>query len=69
MENWVVGPKACYLFNDTDVSWNEARDSCRSFGGDLVSINDVTEDDFVVSHLAHVDGKHCNFALFLILIN
>ncbi|XP_041361293.1 uncharacterized protein LOC121377382 isoform X2 [Gigantopelta aegis] len=55
IENWVVGPKACYHFNDTHLSWNAARDSCRNMGGDLVSVNDIMEDNFVISHLAHVD--------------
>ena len=39
----------CYAFmsEDQGVSWRQARDNCSGMGGDLASIQNVEENDFI----------------------
>lgn len=40
-----------YLFSSSQQDWTTAQIDCRSFGGDLVSVNDVDEDAWIASQL------------------
>ncbi|VDI22639.1 Hypothetical predicted protein [Mytilus galloprovincialis] len=42
---------ACLLFVEHTVSWDDARKSCRSFGGDLVMIKDSAKQKFILDSL------------------
>ncbi|XP_048455173.1 secretory phospholipase A2 receptor [Rhincodon typus] len=45
----------CYQYNLQALhSWNEARASCQAQGGDLLSIRDLKEQEYIVKHLRHV---------------
>ena len=39
----------CYKHFSSHVTWHEARRSCKSHGGDLVSITDKATNDFLVT--------------------
>lgn len=41
-----------YLFCSAVRRWEEARDFCRSYGGDLAAVGDEAEDDWIKSKLA-----------------
>ncbi|XP_077367910.1 lymphocyte antigen 75-like isoform X2 [Festucalex cinctus] len=51
---WVHNPSNdfCYLFNNSDqTTWADARDKCKAEGGDLLSITDLTEQNFLQDFL------------------
>ncbi|XP_069472453.1 secretory phospholipase A2 receptor isoform X2 [Ambystoma mexicanum] len=48
-----IDGKACYQFNLVSmVSWSKARASCQEQGGDLLSINDLSEQTYI----SHISG-------------
>ncbi|XP_018427204.1 PREDICTED: secretory phospholipase A2 receptor [Nanorana parkeri] len=43
----------CYQFNlESSLSWNEARESCQAQGGDLLSITNLAEHEYISNRLA-----------------
>lgn len=46
---WVQWKDSCYRLFQTKTTWGLARQNCLSYGGDLVSIHNKEEDDFVLS--------------------
>jgi hypothetical protein len=48
----VLKNKRNYLFCPQQMSWQNARDFCRSYGGDLAAINGSGEDEWVAMQLA-----------------
>ena len=50
-KGWVDYKGSCYLFRQEKSDWNDALRSCRTEGGDLASINDKDESDFILSQL------------------
>ena len=53
------GVDKCYLFKDFDemLTWNEANDMCRSFGGLLVSIHTDEESRMITSRTSRSDSR------------
>ena len=45
---WITYEDFCYLFRNEMTSWDEASHICRNLGGNLVSIKDEQEQDFVL---------------------
>ena len=48
-ENWVRREEFCYLYVDTHLSWQHASNYCTGKGGNLASIHDKEENDFIWS--------------------
>ncbi|XP_071147438.1 uncharacterized protein [Mytilus edulis] len=42
---------ACLLFVEHELSWDDARKSCRSLGGDLVTVKDSGKEKFILDSL------------------
>jgi hypothetical protein len=42
----------CYFLGDDPQNWFDARTTCRSMGGDLTSIKDVTENNYILGLLS-----------------
>ncbi|XP_071145011.1 uncharacterized protein [Mytilus edulis] len=42
---------ACLLFVEHELSWDDARKSCRSLGGDLVTVKDSAKEKFILDSL------------------
>ena len=55
-DQWVRRGMYCYLAVKERKSWNDAVDFCKKTGGDLASIHDLGENEFIFS----------KFLLFLI---
>ncbi|CAG2219741.1 unnamed protein product [Mytilus edulis] len=51
MQHVRVYTDACLLFVEHQVSWDDARKSCRSLGGDLVMIKDSAKQKFILDSL------------------
>ncbi|XP_066536664.1 macrophage mannose receptor 1-like isoform X2 [Hoplias malabaricus] len=50
---WIPYSGHCYLLYRTKRTWQEAKDTCRHEGGDLLSILSVEEQSFVISQLGY----------------
>ena len=52
-EGWTLNDGSCYLAlttgDDTQLTWQQARDRCFAVGGDLVSINSEAERNFTIT--------------------
>nr|XP_006813569.1 PREDICTED: macrophage mannose receptor 1-like [Saccoglossus kowalevskii] len=46
---WTSYRSSCYILMYTHMVWLDSRDTCRQLGGDLVTISDQNENDFVIS--------------------
>ncbi|XP_077303730.1 secretory phospholipase A2 receptor [Lithobates pipiens] len=45
---------SCYQFNlESSLSWNQARDSCQAQGGDLLSITNLAEHEYISKRLTY----------------
>ncbi|XP_040214438.1 secretory phospholipase A2 receptor-like [Rana temporaria] len=45
---------SCYQFNlESSLSWNQARDSCQAQGGDLLSITNLAEHEYISKRLVY----------------
>ncbi|XP_041355239.1 perlucin-like protein [Gigantopelta aegis] len=55
---FVHGPAACYFVANWTENWRQARRICRNMGGDLVSIDDQTEQDYLVHELRPYEAMH-----------
>ena len=53
-DGWVKYKGFCYLVQAEELTWAAARDSCVSKGGNLASIVDQAEEDFIKSY-AHME--------------
>lgn len=42
---------ACLLFVEHELTWDDARTSCRHLGGDLVMIKDSAKEKFILDSL------------------
>ncbi|XP_063410231.1 perlucin-like protein [Mytilus trossulus] len=51
MQHVRVYTDACLLFVEHELSWDDARKSCRSLGGDLVMIKDSAKQKFILDSL------------------
>jgi hypothetical protein len=49
-----------YWFCENDRKWQEARDRCTAIAGDLVTIDDQVENEFVYSNMMRMNG-FCGF--------
>ncbi|XP_076017670.1 uncharacterized protein LOC143009546 [Genypterus blacodes] len=58
---WILMNMSCYFFSTTDnsikKSWQASRDDCINRGSDLVVIEDIGEQSFVVDNLQSVSGN------------
>lgn len=50
-EIWLIFGDHCYLFVNNPISWSNARDTCESFSGDLVEIDNDAEFSFLKSFI------------------
>ena len=50
-----------YLFCGDTVEWGDAREFCQSYGGDLVLINDASEDSYIKANLPSADRNWIGF--------
>ncbi|XP_033107417.1 macrophage mannose receptor 1-like isoform X2 [Anneissia japonica] len=48
-DGWNSYDKYCYFLSSTDGTWSEARDNCRGMGGDLASIHNDNENNYINS--------------------
>ena len=53
-DGWVKYEGYCYLMQYEELPWTEAQDECVGRGGNLVSIANQAEADFIKS-LGHTD--------------
>uniref|UniRef100_K1QBD6 Uncharacterized protein n=1 Tax=Magallana gigas TaxID=29159 RepID=K1QBD6_MAGGI len=49
--HWVLFNGNCYQFNDTKLTWLNARTTCQGMGADLVTINSANTQSFVQSNI------------------
>uniref|UniRef100_A0A3Q2STN8 C-type lectin domain-containing protein n=1 Tax=Fundulus heteroclitus TaxID=8078 RepID=A0A3Q2STN8_FUNHE len=47
---WIPYNGHCFLLYRNEISWSDAQLACRKDGGDLVSIRNVEDQSFVISH-------------------
>ena len=49
IKGWALSrrEKKCYLFSTMSKTWEQARDYCRSYGGDLIAISNFYELEMV----------------------
>ena len=50
-DGWIRQQKSCYTYTKEQLPWTEAMEKCRTQGGDLVSIQDIRENQFVATLL------------------
>lgn len=43
---------SCVIFIKTKTSWQDARNFCKSLGGDLITIKDARKQQFIMQYLA-----------------
>ena len=48
-EGWTRREEFCYLLVEEKKNWEDASSDCKSKGGNLVSIHNKEEDDFIQS--------------------
>ncbi|XP_071940974.1 macrophage mannose receptor 1-like [Antedon mediterranea] len=48
-DGWNSYASYCYYLSSTDGTWSEARDNCRGMGGDLASIHNDNENNYINS--------------------
>ena len=46
---WISRGRSCYFLSSSANSWHGARTFCQRFNGDLVTINDAAENQFLRS--------------------
>uniref|UniRef100_A0A8C3ALH3 Mannose receptor, C type 1b n=1 Tax=Cyclopterus lumpus TaxID=8103 RepID=A0A8C3ALH3_CYCLU len=51
---WISYNGHCFHLNRTQKTWPDAQRACRNEGGDLVSISNVEDQSFVISHLGYI---------------
>jgi len=61
---WESHSSNCYYASDTKANWDHARAECQSMNGDLVSISDAAENNFV-NNIAYV---HTSVKMCMIFI-
>ncbi|KAI3374792.1 hypothetical protein L3Q82_021350, partial [Scortum barcoo] len=50
---WIPYNGHCFYINRTEKTWSDAQRQCRSEGGDLVSLQNVEDQSFVISQLGY----------------
>ncbi|XP_041362344.1 lithostathine-1-like [Gigantopelta aegis] len=56
-QSFLHGPNSCYYIANWTESWQKARNICSQLGGDLVSVNDKIEKDFIVGLLKPFEAQ------------
>ncbi|XP_076455860.1 macrophage mannose receptor 1-like [Babylonia areolata] len=56
---WEEDPNSdsCYMMLTDRMSWLDARDACRSFHGDLLAINTITEQVYINARISNMDSN------------
>ncbi|ESO86195.1 hypothetical protein LOTGIDRAFT_235549 [Lottia gigantea] len=57
-DGWSVFGQYCYMFNDTDISWPNARAACQSVGADLIRIDNVDLQSFITDEVRKNRGNY-----------
>uniref|UniRef100_A0A4W6EZB1 Mannose receptor, C type 1b n=1 Tax=Lates calcarifer TaxID=8187 RepID=A0A4W6EZB1_LATCA len=58
---WLPFRAYCYLFLTEKIEWPDASASCVRHGGNLVSIEDPSEQEFILSNLKIYQDSHTSF--------
>ncbi|XP_064644550.1 macrophage mannose receptor 1-like isoform X2 [Lineus longissimus] len=55
-QGWIHYNGMCYLFPTQRMTWYKSKDYCQGFGGNLVSVQDQDENDFLLSQISTSHG-------------
>ena len=55
---WNYFDKSCYLKNDDKVDYKTALNRCKSFGGQLVILNSINEENHLSSYSSTNNNNH-----------
>ncbi|XP_053376815.1 CD209 antigen-like protein D [Mercenaria mercenaria] len=56
--DWIVHGHSCYFFSPDIKSWTNSLAACGEIGGNLVEVNDVTENNFLLSKILPYNTEH-----------
>ena len=60
-DGWDQYDGSCYLFSlDTEVKYDDGRSACQDLGGDMASISDSDEMDFITDRMDEIDSSKHN---------
>ena len=55
---WKSYEGQCYYLGNQTISWFDAQSKCRSEGGDLITISNKPQQDFMTSFIGEGEFQH-----------
>uniref|UniRef100_A0A7N9AS74 Mannose receptor, C type 1b n=1 Tax=Mastacembelus armatus TaxID=205130 RepID=A0A7N9AS74_9TELE len=59
--DWIPFKGYCYLILTQRIEWPDASTNCAKHGGSLASIEDPSEQNFILNHLKTLEDSHSSF--------